>query len=338
MAKKSVNEQVKEWIAKGKIVVQEAPQGVLKGRVQAVLRQLSLTNPDIHDAVFALLDDSPNWYSTAPDGSKFSDGACTAHIGAHVAILQRGGDAKLDREGRDVWLKPLVEIGALEPCYLPARNDKKLLEMGNAFYSGHLKAKSPNNAYRLADSFVEILKADEESWRGSLSEWIVEDKTRERLEFHAKLSQELKKMADNSHSELIQASCKHYVPKFLPGYEVVYIDDGDGDRITVEQRKYLESVGLSITLEDAMPDVLLINGAGALWVIEAVTSDGEVDSHKVSQMIKFINRNGKPSVGFTTTYPTWKKAAERQKAFSNLAIGSYFWIMEDGAKQFYIEG
>lgn len=32
----------------------------------------------------------------------------------YIGILQRGGYTKLDREGRDYWLKPLWEIGALE--------------------------------------------------------------------------------------------------------------------------------------------------------------------------------------------------------------------------------
>ncbi len=73
-----------------------------EGPRQQVLDKLGLGNrPDNVDAVYALLDDeTASWFPSAPEGTKFSDGASTAHIGCHVEILQRGG-SKLDREGRD---------------------------------------------------------------------------------------------------------------------------------------------------------------------------------------------------------------------------------------------
>ena len=94
------------------------------------------------DAVFALLDTRPNWFSKAPSDSAFKDGATTAHVGAHIGILQRGQNTKLDREGRDYWLKPLWEIGAIEKVTLETKSRQ--------FIDGHVKAKSPNSAYRLA--------------------------------------------------------------------------------------------------------------------------------------------------------------------------------------------
>lgn len=188
MAKKSVNEIVKEKIFKRELICPDRPQGVTKERITSVLNRLSNFNEDARDAVFALLDESSSLYTSAPEGTRFCDGACTAHIGAHVAILQRNSDAKLDREGRDYWIKPLINIGAIEPCYLPSRKDTELLAYGNKFYNGHLKSKSPHNAYRLASSFIAILKADEESYGGMLNHWISKDSVRERLELQAKLA------------------------------------------------------------------------------------------------------------------------------------------------------
>ncbi len=47
----------------------------------------------------------------------------------------------------------------------------------------------------------------------------------------------------------------------------------------------MAEAGVALTLEDAMPDALFWNPeTDHLWVIEAVTSDGEVDAHKVAQM------------------------------------------------------
>jgi hypothetical protein len=339
MAKKSFNEIVKSRIAAGELVCPAKPQGVTKGRISEVLTLLDRSTADMRDVVFALLDTGSNWFPAAPPEATFGDGATTAHIGAHVGILQRGGDSKLDREGRDYWLKPLVDIGAIEWCYLPSTSDTKLLSGGNQFYPGHPKAKSPNNAYRLTRSFVEILTADEGQWKIMLGKWIGADETRKRLELQAILAEQVRKLTDNSHSELILLCAENYVPKFLPDFRVVYIDDGDGDRITGAQKDKLEEVGLEITLHDAMPDLLLVNGAlTELWVVEAVTSDGEVDNHKKKQMTAFAQKHGM-KVGFTTAYPTWKKVAERQKKTgNNLAVGSYLWVMEDGSKNYKIEG
>src|SRR5689334_16554668 len=103
-----------DCVAAGTSPVPETLQGVTKARIAEVLRALDLENIDRVDAVRALLDDTrPSWFTTAPIGTRFSDGATVAHIACHVGILQRGKD-KLDREGRDYWIKPLRDIGAVE--------------------------------------------------------------------------------------------------------------------------------------------------------------------------------------------------------------------------------
>lgn len=68
-----------------------------------------------------------------------------------------------------------------------------------------------------------------------------------------------------------------------------------------------------------------------------MTSDGEVDHHKVDQVRAFAERNGKKVGGFTTAYPTWKVAAQRQGKHKNVAPGTYIWIREDAAKHFLAE-
>jgi hypothetical protein len=99
----------------------------------------------------------------------------------------------------------------------------------------------------------------------------------------------------------------------------------------------LDAAGFSINITDAMPDVLLWNSlTKTLWVIEAVTSDGEVDTHKVAQMSAFAERHGISNIGFTTTYQTWKKTAERQSKLKNLANNTYLWIQEDPSRNIFL--
>lgn len=334
MAKPTVNEKlakVREHRLSrlGKPMPDEL-QGVSKPRIKAVLSALSLgANVDLIDCVYALLDDQmPSLFTNAPKGSTFATGASTAHLACHIGILQRGG-GKLDREGRDYWIKPLRDLGGIEAV---------TLEDGE-FVAGHTKAKSPNSSYRLEGAFVEILKAPADEWKGMLSKWAAKDAARERLSFQAKMAAAARAATDTGHAALINDCVEHYVPRFLPGFEVLYVDDSDGDRISEDERAAMQKAGAVLTLADPMPDVLLWNSkTDWLWVIEAVTSDGEVDAHKVAGMTRFAERCGKKGVGFTTAYRTWKEAAARQGAHRNLAVDTRVWIRDDPAKQLLVEG
>ena len=125
-----------------------ALQGVTKDRIRSVLQSLDRgTNGDLVDCVFALLDDeTESWFTKAPKGAKVAAGASTAHLACHIGILQRD-TGKLDREGRDYWIKPLREIGGFEAI---------TLEKGE-FIPGHVRAKSPNSCYRLEESYARKL-------------------------------------------------------------------------------------------------------------------------------------------------------------------------------------
>ncbi|MEZ4767122.1 MAG: BsuBI/PstI family type II restriction endonuclease [Caldilineales bacterium] len=303
-------------------------QGVDKERIREVLRAMDRETDDMVDAVFALLDDmTPSLFPSAPLEARFCDGASTQHIAVHIGTLQRGG-TRLDREGRDYWIKPLRDIGAVEAVYLQPET--------GAFVLGHPVPKSPNSAYRLSASFREILTAPDPGWAGMLQDWIREDNVRQRLQRQADLAQLARTAVDTKHSDLIEACVAHYVPAFLPGYQIIYIDDGDGDRITDAQRVELSAAGVTLGLGDSMPDILLWNrSTGWLWVIEAVTSDGEVDLHKVERLSDLAQRSGKQGIGFTTAYQTWKAAASRQARHKNLPPGTFLWIMEDPTKHFH---
>ncbi|MCW8334070.1 BsuBI/PstI family type II restriction endonuclease [Vibrio paucivorans] len=318
-------------ISEGTNVLPSNYNGVTVDKITRVLSRIDRCTNNMIEGVFALLSTEPNWFKKAAlNNYQFRHGATTAHIGTHVGILQRGNRDKLDREGRDYWLKPLWEIGAIEKAYFNSKDC--------TFLPGHPKAKSPNSAYRLSDEFISILEAPEGEWQEMAEAWIQEDVLRERLKLQADQAEEAKKSVESAHSILIAASHKVYAKRFLKGYEVVYIDDGDGDRITDEQAHTLAQAGLTLKLGDAMPDVLLWNPVtDKLWVIEAVTSDGEVDNHKKASLIEFTERNGKAGVGFTTTYPTWKKTAERQSQLKNLADDTYMWIQEDASRNIHIK-
>ena len=309
----------------GRTPVPAALQGVTKERVREALRAFSRATDDMVDVVFALLDDvQSSWFTAAKSGARFCDGATTAHLGCHVGILQRGA-AKLDREGRDYWIKPLRESGAIEAVFLrPGSGD---------FIPGHPVAKSSNCAYCLSNSFVSLMQLPEPVFRERLAQWLDASAVRARLAFHAAQAERARALVDTKHGDLIETCRSVFAPRFLPGFEVIYEDSGDGDRIDDDARAALAAAGVAISLGDAMPDLLLWSRArDQLWVIEAVTSDGEVDFHKVEALTNLARRCGKRGIGFTTAYRTWKDAAARQGRDPNVAPGTWLWIAADASR------
>ncbi|WP_322893474.1 MULTISPECIES: BsuBI/PstI family type II restriction endonuclease [unclassified Yoonia] len=305
-------------------------QGVDRDKIRRVLRRLDMDgNGDLVDCVFSLLDDeTQTWFAKAPKGSTISSGASVAHLASHIGILQRG-KTKLDREGRDYWIKPLRDLGGIEAVTLK----------DEVFIAGHVTAKSPNSSYRLEHSFTEILRSPDGEWESMLDEWSRSDVARERMAFQAEMAEMSRKATDSGHAQLIQSSVTNYAPRFLPGYELLYVDDADGDRISNKERDKMAEAGVQLTLADAMPDALLWHPeTDWLWVIEAVTSDGEVDSHKVKQLTALSERCGKAGIGFTTTYRTWKEAAARQGRHKNIAFETFIWIQEDPSKHLLVVG
>ncbi|TVP98222.1 MAG: hypothetical protein EA381_13000 [Planctomycetaceae bacterium] len=319
-----VRQNREDYVQSGQQPVPSELSGVTKEKVAETLALIDRATPEMIDVVYALLDDRyQNLFSRAPATARFRDGATVAHIATHVGILQRNA-GRLDREGRDYWLKPLWEIGAVEKVYFDPKT--------KSFVPGHPVAKSPNNAYRLSARFAAIL-AMKTGREDALRDWISDDQTRIRLSLQAKMAKKAASRVGSRHKSLIEDCVSIFATHFLPNYRVLYVDDSDGDRIAEKESQILAAVGIELGIADAMPDVLLCDEASkSLWVIEAVTSDGEVDLHKVEQLTALAKRSGYESISFTTAYPTWRVAAARQGKYKNIALGTYIWIAEDPSK------
>ena len=276
-------------------------QGISIEDVERTLHAIDRYTLDRRDAVWSLLNNEfPSLFSHA-QGRTLADGASVAQIGGYIGIVMRGQN-RLDREGRDYWLKPLREIGAIV--------EVTFLSNSNVFVPGHIKPKSPNS----------------------------EETRRKRLSVHAAhVTESIRTSGVGEHRSLIGAAKNVYAPSFLPGYYVVFEDSGDGDRITAAEKAALERHGVELDLSDAWPDLILVHDTDkSLWFIEAVTSDGEIDGHKLQGLRRICEKSGKSFGGATTVYATWKRLAQRQGFVKNLARETYVWLQEDPEKVFKV--
>ncbi|PGD05869.1 hypothetical protein COM34_21115 [Bacillus wiedmannii] len=307
---------------------QSTYQGISLNDIESFLKMIDRYSDDMRDVIYCLLNDElPNPYSKISKHYSISAGASVAHIGSYIGILMRGKN-KLDREGRDYWIKPLVEVGIID----------LITASGEEFKLGHLKAKSPNSAYRLNSEFVCLLKKfQNQNFDQLVKEWFASAEHRKRL-----LVTYEKNDSGNgtlSHKGLIEDSINIYSKNYLSGYKCIFKDAEDGNRITKEERALLDLYKIKFgDLEDVWPDVILYNKEeDSLWFVEAVTSDGEVDTHKLQGFIKICQKSNKKFAGCTTTFYTWKRFYERQSSNNNLAPGTNFWIKECPEKYFTVK-
>lgn len=312
-------------LQEGQVPPTSVKNGITKSKIKQVLKRIDLINDDIVDVVFCLLDDQ--FPSLFDPKFSLSDGASTAHIACYVGIYLRGRN-KLDREGRDYWIKPLKDIGVIEAITYDSKN--------GPYVAGHLKAKSPNSAYRLHAGFIELLNEYDEE---KVLEYFQDNAIAQRLLVQSDaLEKAAEKFGRGDHHKLIRLSISVYAQSFLPEFTMIYVDDSDGDRISEKEKAILRNSGIEIELGDSFPDVILIDeNKEKLWFIEAVTSDGEVDHQKVSKLKDFCDRNGKEYAGATTTYLTWRTFSSRQARHKNLAPDTYVWIAEDASRTMLIE-
>ncbi len=304
-------------------------QGITKSDVELVLKSIKMDNSKQINCIWALLDDELE--SIFDNNFKFSDGATTAHIGAYIGVLLGDADIKTDREYiRDYYIKPLLEIGAIEPIIYLKKSNKKVNVPETGFYIGHLVPKSGGNCYRLNVNFIELLKSFSEiGIDTAIQDWIEEDSKNKRLQILADATRDnTSRYILDGHGALISKSINIYAKHFLEGYEVIYTDAIDGERITEGEQNKLDKYGIIFGgLDSVWPDAILYNeNLNSLWFIEAVTSDGEVDLSKVKGYKKICEDSKKIFGGSTTAYPDYKTFAARQEKFNNLAEYSYVWI------------
>lgn len=316
-------------------VVSEYFDGISKEDVEHVLGKLGLDKTDLIDCIWVLLDDKLN--NVYSESFKICNGASTAHIGAYIAILLGNSEIKSDREYmRDYVIKPLLEIGAVERMTFLTKKNKKVNVSKDGFYNGHLIPKSSGLCYTLSQSFKHLLKScNKRDFDSELKKWISEESKKERLDIVKDMEEKNKlSIVKDDHGKLIEMSIEIYAKNYLEGYKVVYTDALDGDRITEDERILLDKYYIKFgDLESVWPDVILYNeDKDSLWFIEAVTSDGEVDSFKLEGLKKICQDSKKKFAGATTTYLNYVTFGKRQEKNNNIVKDTYVWIVSSPDK------
>lgn len=307
----------------------------LYARVRELLKALDLYTPTRAAVLMVMLDESIPHHHPDARVERLSLGACatTAALFEHVA--ERIGSAgRLDREGRDFHVAPLHRPGSLiERVQIPSRT-LRLAEGLPIIVEGWRVAKNQFSGHRVTNELRELLAAPEEDWDQGLAAFTQQDAMRARQAKAAKYGQKV--ASDSPHAQLIRITVQAQLEALAEQgfeYECIYIDDTDGERVSEQEERALDQRGLDFGGNWRYPDALLVNDTDQeVWVIDAVTSDGEVDENRAEDFVKAFAERDWSVAGFTTAYRSWEDLARRQGGWKNLAYRSNVWIAADGGR------
>lgn len=304
-------------------------------RIRRVLTALNLYTDQRAAVLMVLTDDSIPHHHSALAEAGLSLGACgtTAQVFEHAIKYLATSAAKLDREARDFHVAPLHRPGMLiERVQIPATPERKAT--GNLLVEGWPKAKSQFSGHRITDEVRELLEVSDKDFEKLLDAFLSADTMRQRQARAAQAS--VRVASDSPHAELIRVARDAQIDELARqgrDYQCIYIDDTDGDRVSETEAAELEKRGLTFGGNWRYPDGLLVDDdAQEVWIIDAVTSDGEVDENRAEDFVKAFSERGWGVAGFTTAYRTYAEMVRRQTVVKNLAYGSNVWIAEDGGR------
>lgn len=213
---------------------------------------------------------------------------------------------------RDYLILPLREVGIVQQSFVVPAGE--LADFANEIvvYGFH-RTKSGNNAYVLSDAAKELLEVDEAEWDERLAEFVASDPNRRlrRLQQRASAKVQAATGAAGKHAALIEAAVDALLQSRCKDFDLVFVDDADGNRIREESRVKLEALDLMPDLSSRWPDAILVKGS-EVWFVDAVTTDGDIDEVRKQDLERWAPRRASP----------WPATRRRMRTGSAPALAS----------------
>lgn len=139
-------------------------------------------------------------------------------------------------------------------------------------------------------------------------------------------------MAPGLSSVITKAVIEVFAPRFLVNPAVPWISES-GRKVVERDDKLLKALGIRISPERVLPDVILADtrNGGLLWVfVEAVATDGPIHTERRAQLLKLLTDAGfgAEHAAFLTAFRNREHQAFK-KAVANLAWGSFAWCLSE---------
>lgn len=202
---------------------------------------------------------------------------------------------------------------------------------------------SPNYRYRLTNEFLSLLKSHgKKEWQIYLNEFRKEHQSLINIYVSKKQMKKMPVQIDGNlftfspgkHNELQKYILEEFAPRFAQNCQCLYVGDTI-QKDMIKNIQKLKELGLTITMHDKMPDVVLYRqDKDWIYFIESVTSVGSMDSKRVFELQE-ITKNIKSGKIFVTAFLDF---ATYKKFSSNLAWETEVWIASAPEHMIHLNG
>jgi hypothetical protein len=202
---------------------------------------------------------------------------------------------------------------------------------------------SPNYKYRLTSETLALIQSYKTSrWDDELAAF---KQKHDSLEIKYASKKALQKMpirlddtefslSAGKHNELQKAIIDEFKPRFAPNSKGLYLGDTT-DKYLYLDAVTLEELGITITLHDKLPDIILYDEEKDwIYLIEAVTSVGPMSPRRIIE-INEITAGSKSGKIFVTAFPDRKTF---KKFYEELAWDTEVWIAENPDHLVHLNG
>ncbi len=212
-----------------------------------------------------------------------------------------------------------------------------------------MATNSPNYRYRLTTDFLAVLKII------SISRQFPDTNEKYALQGFLKRHQSLKEiyaskkkvsqipitinnkkynLSTGNHNVLQKAIIEDFAPRFAPGAECLYVGDSS-KRDLVTLSKELSQIGITLSVHDKMPDVILFRDDKKwIYFIEAVDSVGPMTPARIRE-IESMSKKCRCGKIYVTAFQSFAKF----KKFSDqLAWETEVWIAEMPDHMIHLNG
>ncbi len=143
------------------------------------------------------------------------------------------------------------------------------------------------------------------------------------------------KLSAGKHSDLIRAIIEEFIPRFVPGGELVYVGD-TGTKWGYFNEQLLHTLGVKVGNHGKMPDVVIYyREKNWLILIEAVASSGPVDGIRHTELSNLFKASTAGLV-YVTAFPD--RGEVMRKFLSVVAWETEVWCSSDPTHLIHFNG
>lgn len=204
---------------------------------------------------------------------------------------------------------------------------------------------SSDNCYQVeSNALVLFRKFGTRGWKKDLSAYMETRQTladqfaqhRDMQRIPVVINQKHKiKLSAGKHSDLIRAIIEEFVPRFVPGGELVYVGD-TGTKWSYFDEQLLHTLGVKVGNHGKMPDVVIYyREKNWLILVEAVASSGPVDGIRHAELSDLFKASTAGLV-YVTAFPD--RGEVMRKFLSVVAWETEVWCASDPTHLIHFNG